>query len=272
MPTWSGHRGYGGSSLIGTERENQSSAGGSRRVAALLQSNPLFVVEGISVKARVVVPGGSGTKQEKGGDASNHAPALNSTSAAARTAAAGATGAAGGSSAPEDASPSGAFSDPSPSAIAATVAGGTSCEHDLADCRTATGARRSRLLARAVVKALATVVSGVCESREEDLLKDRIPGAQAYVAELEAYRSAIVGGKPLRAVPASPRGEGDGAGERDGESSAEVDDDLWRLFGAMETRLYSSPAALGKKPGRIYLTFNTLWFHSKVRKYATITC
>lgn len=277
LPTWSGGKGYGGSSLIGTNTENQNGAGsgtgGSRRVVSLLRLNPLFVVERASVKARVVVPGGSGTTHEQGEGASNHTAALNSTLAATRSAAAGASGVAGGSSAPEEASPSvalsGPLSSPSPSVVAASVAGGGGAgnEHDPADGRTATtDSRRNRLLARAVVKALATAVGEVCEAREEDFLKDRIPGAQAYVAELEAYRSALVGGKPLRAVASSPDGEGGEAGEGDdGGSSVDIDEDLWRIFGAMETRLYSSPAALGKKPGRIYLTFGTLWFHSKVR-------
>ncbi|CAM9761502.1 unnamed protein product [Scytosiphon promiscuus] len=122
--------------------------------------------------------------------------------------------------------------------------------------------RRSRRHAssvQAAVKTLADVVGRACEAREEAFLKARLPGAQAYTVELERYRSAIVGGSALRGVSSAPRDGGQG-----NASSVEVDDDLWRLFGAQETRLYSSSAALGKKPGRIYVTYNTLWFHSKV--------
>lgn len=114
---------------------------------------------------------------------------------------------------------------------------------------------------QAAVKTLADVVGRACEAREEAFLKARLPGAQAYTVELERYRSAIVGGGALRAVSSAPR-NGGGRGEAIG---VEIDDDLWRIFGAQETRLYSSSAALGKKPGRIYVTYNTLWFHSKVR-------
>ncbi|CAM9218398.1 unnamed protein product [Ectocarpus fasciculatus] len=120
------------------------------------------------------------------------------------------------------------------------------------------GSRRHALLVRAAVKALTEVVGRVCESREEAFLKARLPGAQAYTVELERYQSAIAGGSALRATASSPEGGWASAG------SVEVDDDLWRLFAAQETRLYSSSAALGKKPGRIYVTYSTLWFHSKV--------
>lgn len=120
------------------------------------------------------------------------------------------------------------------------------------------GSRRHALLVRAAVKELTEVVGRVCESREEAFLKARLPGAQAYTVELERYGSAIAGGSALRATASSPEGGWASSG------SMEVDDDLWRLFAAQETRLYSSSAALGKKPGRIYVTFSTLWFHSKV--------
>lgn len=120
------------------------------------------------------------------------------------------------------------------------------------------GNRRHALLVRAAVKALTEVVGRVCESREEAFLKARLPGAQAYTVELERYGSTIAGGSALRATASSPEGDWASAG------SVEVDDDLWRLFAAQETRLYSSSAALGKKPGRLYVTYSTLWFHSKV--------
>ncbi|CAN0397424.1 unnamed protein product, partial [Ectocarpus sp. 8 AP-2014] len=120
------------------------------------------------------------------------------------------------------------------------------------------GSRRHALLVRAAVKALTEVVGRVCESREEAFLKARLPGAQAYTVELERYGSTIAGGSALRATASSPEGDWASAG------SVEVDDDLWRLFAAQETRLYSSSAALGKKPGRLYVTYSTLWFHSKV--------
>ncbi|CBJ49017.1 expressed unknown protein [Ectocarpus siliculosus] len=120
------------------------------------------------------------------------------------------------------------------------------------------GSRRHALLVRAAVKALTEVVGRVCESREEAFLKARLPGAQAYTVELERYGSTIAGGSALRATASSPERDWASAG------SVEVDDDLWRLFAAQETRLYSSSAALGKKPGRLYVTYSTLWFHSKV--------
>ncbi|CAM9842221.1 unnamed protein product, partial [Ectocarpus sp. 13 AM-2016] len=120
------------------------------------------------------------------------------------------------------------------------------------------GSRRHALLVRTAVKALTDVVGRVCESREEAFLKARLPGAQAYTVELERYGSTIAGGSALRATASSPEGRWASAG------SVEVDDDLWRLFAAQETRLYSSSAALGKKPGRLYVTYSTLWFHSKV--------
>ncbi|CAN0396911.1 unnamed protein product, partial [Hapterophycus canaliculatus] len=119
--------------------------------------------------------------------------------------------------------------------------------------------RRHASSVQAAVKALADVVGRACEAREEAFLKARLPGAQAYTVELERYRSEIVEGEALRVVASAPR-----EGGRGDAISVEVDDDLWRLFGVQETRLYSSSAALGKKPGRIYVTYNTLWFHSKV--------
>ncbi|CAM9666240.1 unnamed protein product [Ectocarpus sp. 4 AP-2014] len=120
------------------------------------------------------------------------------------------------------------------------------------------GSRGHALLVRAAVKALTEVVGRVCESREEAFLKARLPGAQAYTVELERYGSTIAGGSALRATASFPEGDWASGG------SVEVDDDLWRLFAAQETRLYSSSAALGKKPGRLYVTYSTLWFHSKV--------
>ena len=122
------------------------------------------------------------------------------------------------------------------------------------------GAQRHALVVQAVVKALAEVVHGECESREEEVLKARLPEAQAYVAELEGYMSAIVSEEALKVIAASSNGGG-----QDNGCGLEIDDDLWRLFAVRETRLYSSSAALGKRPGRIYVTSNTLWFHSKVR-------
>lgn len=115
--------------------------------------------------------------------------------------------------------------------------------------------RRHACLVHAAVKALTGVIGRACEAQEEVFLKARLPGAQAYTVELERYRSEIVSGVATRAFEGSPG---------TARSSAEIDDDLWRLFAVRETRLYSSSAALGKKPGRIYVTYNTLWFHSKV--------
>lgn len=137
---------------------------------------------------------------------------------------------------------------------------------------------------RAAVKALANEIGEVCEAREEEILKESMPGAQRYVAELEAYRLAIVSDRALRATCAGTgRDCSEGASgessvgrhrEATGERrhSVEVDEDLWRLFGAMETRLYSSAAALGKKPGKLFVTFSTLWFHSKVRETRDVRC
>lgn len=130
---------------------------------------------------------------------------------------------------------------------------------DSSAAATGGGHRRHVSLVQAAVKTLAEVIGRACEAQEEVFLKARLPGAQAYTVEMETYRSAIVGGGALKAVASSAAEGGQG-----GAGSLEVDDELWRLFAAKETRLYSSSAALGKKPGRIYVTYDTLWFHSKV--------
>lgn len=234
VPKWADRRGFGAAaaaarSLPAGDATGASPGGGdgSARVTDLLQFSDLFVVEGGWVKARVAP---SGIEDEDG--------AASSVNGAASVSGDGATIAADGT-------------DKSSKAAAAAAA--------------------QRVATRAAVKALADVVGSVCEAREEAMLKDCMPGAQKYVAELEAYRSAIVAGSALRAAPGAGTGKAGGARGARGapmngsdRSSAEIDDDLWRLFGAMETRLYSSPAALGKKPGRIYLTYSTLWFYSKV--------
>lgn len=239
VPKWSNRRGLSASATArppladGASGTQSGSGEGGKRITALLQPSGLFVVEGLVVKARAALSAGG-------------ASALEERSAASDT------------TEPANAPPE-VVSSASEGHLAASVS--------VAQLPTAEEAKC--VAARAVVKTLADVVGGVCEAREEALLKDCMPGAHKYVAELEAYRSMIVGGGALRAVaPTSPHGgEARARSEQvksDG-SSAEIDDDLWRLFGAMETRLYSSPAALGRKPGRIYLTCTTLWFHSKVR-------
>lgn len=227
VPTWSGRRGFGNSSGPGLGSEALNVDGASRRVVTLFQSTPLFEIEGAWVKTSVTVAGSTHRGEKERG--SNEALAAASSSL------------------------SNAMPPPQTSSLTELQASKT------------VGAWRHRLALRAAVKSLAEMVSGACEAREEELLKSRLPGVQAYISELEAYRSAIVRGKPLRAVTASCEG-GDGVGVRQGSRHmVEIDDDLWRLFAVQETRLYSSPAALGSKPGRVYLTFNTLWFHSKVR-------
>lgn len=222
-PTWSGRHPFGNPSRsrAGLETPKSDGLGDSRRVSILLQSTPFFVVEGLGVKARVVVaPAGKRDGMERRADCTPGAsPSVSNVHQ----------------------------QPPSPSspkelqAAAAAVA--------------VLGAQRHALVEQAVVRALAEVVHGECESREEEVLKAHLPEAQAYVVELEGYMSAIVRRETLKAVVASPNGG----------SGLEIDDDLWRLFAVQETRLYSSSAALGKKPGRIYVTFDTLWFHSKVR-------
>lgn len=220
------------------------------RINTLLRSSPLFVVDGAWVKARVGLDAGGMELSKTLETAEMPAPTAD---------AAVAGGQAETPSSPLDTRAGNGIIPPNTHLNDVTSA---------IDPLLATATLR-QLYERAVVKALADVVGGECEAREEELLKERMPGAQAYVGELEAYRSAIVGGNALRVVTSSPNGdEGMGTGGKqanDNRGSTEIDDDLWRLFGAMETRLYSSPAALGNKPGRIYLTPNTLWFHSKVR-------
>lgn len=224
-PTWTGRTPFRNPSA-GSEAPKPDIVGDSRRVALLLQSTPFFELEGLGVKARVVVAAGGKRDRIK---------------------AVGGVGSASGASPPElsvQQPPSPSFSKElqAPSAAVAVL-----------------GAQRHVLVGQAVVKALAEVVHGECEAREEEVLKARIPEAQAYVAELEGYKTAIVRGEALKVAAASANG-GQGVGH-----GLEIDDDLWRLFAVQETRLYSSAAALGKKPGRIYVTFDTLWFHSKVR-------
>ncbi len=231
VPTWAGRRNLGerdGSWLGPPAAATGGNGGPSRRVEALLRSTPFFVLEGKSVKARVVVkPGG-------GGGASD-APSGDAPSGVAR---------------PED-------GDDSSSAAAAAAASSS-----LSPAAARGEHRRHASLVRAAVKTLGEVIGRACEAQEELFLKARLPGAQAYTVELERYRAAIVGGGAIKAV-ASAAAAADGCG-RGSASSVQVDDDLWRLFAARETRLYSSSAALGKKPGRIYVTHDTLWFHSKV--------
>lgn len=221
---------------------------GGKRVTALLQSSGLFVVEGAWVKARVAL------SVREGGDSS--------------------TGSAGALAPSEGTEPPNAC----PEVIDSGADGGSASEGHIPGPvsvpqppTTTTTTPAARCYAtRAAVKTLADVVCSVCEAREEALLKDGMPGAQKYVVELEAYRSAIVGSNALRVVVPAPTDGGGVGGARSeqvksGGNSVEIADDLWRLFGVMETRLYSSPAALGKKPGRIYLTSTTLRFYSKVR-------
>ncbi|CAM9296535.1 unnamed protein product [Choristocarpus tenellus] len=97
---------------------------------------------------------------------------------------------------------------------------------------------------------LTEVISRACEAKSEQSTKDRMRVAQEYVGELEAYRSRLVGNLAMSQVPNGGSGE------------------LERSFGTVtEALLYSAPAALGKKPGRIYVTRSTLWFHSKVLNF-----
>lgn len=223
VPAWAGRASFGDRDGSRLETPTAARNGPSRRVMALLQSSPLFVIEANSVKARVVVA----------------APATSAATAAASTAAAE------DSSGSEPESRNASAAAPGPAGPpAASAAGGSR--------------RRHACLVHAAVKALAGVIGRACEAQEEVFLKARLPGAQAYTVELERYRSEIVSGVAMRAVEGSSSGNGS-------SSSAVIDEDLWRLFSARETRLYSSSAALGKKPGRIYVTYNTLWFHSKVR-------
>lgn len=235
IPTWSDRRGLGvsgwakskqesdaGSRGRGSSRtEGSSSAGVTSMVLALIRLTPLFVVEESWVIAKVA-------RANETSDASDlNRPKPSSLLASA---------------------------EPVNGAQGSVVAG----RGEESSGRTAV-AGTSPPVARAVVKALGDEILRLCEAKEEGQLKESMPGAQAYVAELEAYKSAIVSGKALQ-MGVSGGGEGE-----DEKSNSEVDDDIWRLFGAMETRLYSSQAALGRKPGRIFVTFTTLWFHSKVR-------
>ncbi|CAM9875959.1 unnamed protein product [Discosporangium mesarthrocarpum] len=108
---------------------------------------------------------------------------------------------------------------------------------------------------RAVTRHLAAAVSQMCEDQSERLTKDRMRASQGYVVELEAYRTRIVEDLALQPVPV---GGGGGAGISE----------LGMHFGVVtEALLYSAPAALGKKPGRVYVTGSTLWFHSKVLSF-----
>ncbi|CAN0381146.1 unnamed protein product [Laminaria digitata] len=248
QPTWSGRLPFGdpSGSRSGSEAPNTDDVGDSRRVALLLQSTPFFVVEGLGVKARVVVPAAGGKRNDiegennVGGGNTDSPPGASPSSLSVQQ-----------QQQQQPPSPSSSKELQAPSAAAAAAA--------------VLGAQRHALVEQAVVKALAEVVHGECEAREEEVLKARLPEAQAYVAELERYKSAIVRREALKAVAAgSPNGGGGGQGDGSGP---EVDEDLWRLFAVQETRLYSSAAALGKKPGRIYVTFDTLWFHSKILGY-----
>ena len=232
-PTWSGRLPFGNpsGSRAGLEVAKSDGLGDSRRVSLLLQSTPFFVVEGLGVKARVVVASaGMRDGMEGDGGGADSAPGASPSVSNVQQ-----------QQQQQPPSPSSSKKLQAPLAAAAAAA--------------VLGAKRHALVERAVVRALAEVVHDECESREEEVLKAHLPEAQAYVVELEGYMSAIVRREALKAVATSP----------DGGSGPEIDDDLWRLFAVQETRLYSSSAALGKKPGRIYVTFDTLWFHSKVR-------
>ena len=232
MPTWAGRRSLGArdGSWLGPAAATATGNGPSPRVVALVRSSPLFALEGKAVKARVVA------KRQK-------PPADTGAGAGA-----GPDEPCGG----DEPQVRGGGGDGGDSSLAT---GGTGTG-------TGGGGRRHVSLVQAAVKTLAEVIGRACEAQEEVFLKARLPGAQAYTVELERYRSAVVGGGALRAAAEGGRGRGreNGAGGGDGE----VDDELWRLFAARETRLFSSSAALGKKPGRIYVTHDTLWFHSKV--------
>lgn len=231
-PTWSG-RSYFGNASAGSEAPKPDIVADSRRVARLLQSTPFFELEGLGVKAKVVVAAG-GKRGGVGGDGNG-----------------------GADSPPAAAPPELSVQQPSPPSSSKELQAPLAVVAVL-------GAQRHALVGQTVVKALAEVVHGECEAREEEVLKARMPEAQAYVAELEGYKSAIVRGEALKVAAASANGgHGNGHG-------LEIDDDLWRLFAVQETRLYSSAAALGKKPGRIYVTFDTLWFHSKVCREACL--
>lgn len=259
-PTWFGLQGSGDSSGIGRKSHGAKGdgvaagiSGGCRRVTALLKTTPLFVMEGTWVKARVVAARSSSGGKDDVTPADVPAvldaqdPPAPPSSTEPRVSDEGE---------PESSS---ALDRPTVTA-AAPGEGGQSASDGAA------GPARDCLLIQAAVKSLAEVITGVSEAREEEFLKARLPGAQAYVAELERYQSVIVGGKPLRART----GPLEGGGLRGGEAGLDIDDELFRLFGAVETRLYSSPAALGKKPGRVFLTFSTLWFHSKVGTRASL--
>eukprot|EP00752_Nemacystus_decipiens_P006167 g5564.t1 len=236
VPTWAGRRSLGArdGSWLGPAVAAAAGNGPSPRVAALVRSSPLFVLEGKAIKARVVV------KQQRQ-PAEVDEPCD------------------GGEPEVRDGVGHGSGSS--------AVAGGTWTSTSPRTPAAGGGRRRYVSLVQAAVKTLADVIGRACEAQEELFLKARLPGAQAYTVELERYRSAVVAGDALRAAAesgsssssSSSRGRGSGGG-----GGGEVDDELWRLFAARETRLFSSSAALGKKPGRIYVTHDTLWFHSKV--------
>lgn len=239
VPTWAGRRSLGArdGSWLGGAGAAASGNGPSHRVAALLRSSPLFVLDGKAVKARVVAK-----KQQPSGAAETEncvgEPELRD---------------GGGDGDGDGGVGDGGIGDGSSSAAvgmgtATATATGTPAPG---------GRRRYVSLVQAAVKTLAEVIGRACEAQEEVFLKARLPGAQAYTVELERYRSAVVGGGALRAAAEGGRGRGSAGG-------GQVDEELWRLFAAREKRLYSSPAALGKKPGRIYVTYDKLWFHSKV--------
>lgn len=239
VPAWSAPEGFGNAHQPGPGAEplrNRSTAGASGgkaslRAAVLLRSNSLFVIDAAWIKTRVLIPGydlgiGDPGSEQARDDCSPPNPDNESSRA---------------SNSERHQQQDVSFS---PSAVKPQAT-----THVL-------GAQPNRVLVRAVVKAFAQAVGSACEAREELYLKAHLPQAHTYVTRLEEYRTALIGGNPVRGLAA---GSGRGGGDQ-----VEIDDDLWRLFSVRETRLYSSSAALGKKPGRIYLTFGTLWFHSKV--------
>lgn len=236
MPTWAGRRSLGArdASWLGPASV-AATAAGNQRVAALVRSSPLFVVDGKAVKARVVAKKQKQLAVDAAEPCDGGEPEVRGDGA-------------GAGDGDGDGDGSSAAAGGTATAMATSAAGG--------------GHQRHVSVVQAAVKSLAEVLGRACEAQEEVFLKARLPGAQAYTVELERYRSAIVGGAALRAVAGGGGGRGNGAGA--GGGGGVLDEELWRLFAARETRLYSSSAALGKKPGRIYVTYDTLWFHSKV--------